>query len=113
MKEIVYLASDDFFTSHMSKKCAGKLNSFAAGCGFRSNRKLSRRFSSSPSYSRASIGGAAPTMAVRIDGSQKDIQKADSLPRLPPEDELLSAFESVLVCALLLHHKNYKFFAIA
>lgn len=36
-------------------------------------------------------------MAVRIDGLQKDISNDDSTSRLPPEEELLSAFEEVLV----------------
>nr|CDP93282.1 BMA-FRL-1 [Brugia malayi] len=35
-------------------------------------------------------------MAVRIDGLQKDISKDDSTSRLPPEEELLCAFEEVL-----------------
>uniref|UniRef100_A0A1I7V8P8 CBR-FRL-1 protein n=1 Tax=Loa loa TaxID=7209 RepID=A0A1I7V8P8_LOALO len=35
-------------------------------------------------------------MAVRIDGLQKDGSKDDSTSRLPPEEELLNAFEEVL-----------------
>ncbi|VDN02104.1 unnamed protein product [Thelazia callipaeda] len=35
-------------------------------------------------------------MAVRIDGMQLDVSKIDLISRLPPEQELLSAFEEVL-----------------
>ncbi|CAG9534836.1 unnamed protein product [Cercopithifilaria johnstoni] len=64
-----------------------------AGCGFRVNKKIARRYSSSPSYYRTRNRAA---MAVRIDGLQKDISKDDSTSRLPPEEELLCAFEEVL-----------------
>lgn len=36
-------------------------------------------------------------MAVRIDGLKMDMFKDDSTSRLPPEEELLCAFEEVLV----------------
>ncbi|VDK82843.1 unnamed protein product [Litomosoides sigmodontis] len=64
-----------------------------AGCGFRVGKKVTQRYSSSPSYCRARDKAA---MAVRIDGLQKDISKDDSTSRLPPEEELLIAFEEVL-----------------
>uniref|UniRef100_A0A915PM97 Uncharacterized protein n=1 Tax=Setaria digitata TaxID=48799 RepID=A0A915PM97_9BILA len=65
------------------------LGCISARCGFR----IARRYSSSPSYYRAKD---KPVMAVRVDGLQKDIPKDDLASRLPPEEELLSAFEEVL-----------------
>uniref|UniRef100_A0A1I8EIQ5 GBD/FH3 domain-containing protein n=1 Tax=Wuchereria bancrofti TaxID=6293 RepID=A0A1I8EIQ5_WUCBA len=67
--------------------------SHLARCGFRIKKKIARRYSSSPSYYCAKDRTA---MAVRIDGLQKDISKDDSASRLPPEEELLCAFEEVL-----------------
>lgn len=76
---------------------------FSAGCGIRSNRKLTRRrFSSSPCYERNAVflnGSAATTMVDRADSI---VSTSSPTTRMPPENEVLTAFEDVLVSALSL-----------
>ncbi|VDK27926.1 unnamed protein product [Gongylonema pulchrum] len=74
-----------------------RIGVFAARCGLRSSGKGRRRFSSSPCYNRRSnCVVAESSMAVRIDGVQQKDKPDALVSRLPPEDELLSAFEMVL-----------------